>query len=140
MDCPPDYSKYTLDKLLYVNEHLNREQYPISARKLDNEMANRHREIAAKSLGFPLETSTGEAKEQPLPVQVPSTELALEFHGTAREYFRIWIVNLCLTLLTFGIFSAWAKVRKKRYSYSHTTIAARRFSTWASRSRFSRVA
>jgi uncharacterized membrane protein YjgN (DUF898 family) len=49
-------------------------------------------------------------------------ELALKFHGSAREYFRIWIVNLCLTLFTVGIFSAWAKVRKKRYFYSHTTV------------------
>ena len=49
-------------------------------------------------------------------------ELALEFRGSAREYFRIWVVNLCLTLLTAGIFSAWAKVRKKRYFYSHITL------------------
>ncbi len=49
-------------------------------------------------------------------------EMALEFRGSAREYFRIWIVNLCLTLLSFGVFSAWAKVRKKRYFYSHTTL------------------
>jgi uncharacterized membrane protein YjgN (DUF898 family) len=48
--------------------------------------------------------------------------LSLEFRGRAREYFRIWVVNLCLTLLTFGIFSAWAKVRKKRYFYSHTVL------------------
>ena len=48
--------------------------------------------------------------------------LAVEFRGSAREYFRIWAVNLCLTLLTLGIFSAWAKVRKKRYFYSHTTL------------------
>lgn len=54
-------------------------------------------------------------------------ELSLEFHGSAREYFRIWIVNLCLTLLTLGIFSAWAKVRKKRYSYSHTTLGGTPF-------------
>jgi uncharacterized membrane protein YjgN (DUF898 family) len=52
--------------------------------------------------------------------QVP--ELKLEFRGQAREYFRIWIVNLCLTLLTLGIFSAWAKVRKKRYFYAHTLL------------------
>jgi uncharacterized membrane protein YjgN (DUF898 family) len=51
----------------------------------------------------------------------PAT-LALEFRGEAREYFRIWAVNLCLTLLTLGIFSAWAKVRKKRYFYSHTLL------------------
>lgn len=49
-------------------------------------------------------------------------ELALEFRGSAREYFRIWAVNLSLTLLTLGVFSAWAKVRKKRYFYAHTTL------------------
>jgi uncharacterized membrane protein YjgN (DUF898 family) len=52
----------------------------------------------------------------------PTRELTLKFNGSAREYFRIWIVNLCLSLLTLGIFSAWAKVRKKRYFYSHTLI------------------
>jgi len=59
------------------------------------------------------------------PVAVPAaTErvLDIEFRGSAREYFRIWAVNLCLTLLTLGIFSAWAKVRKKRYFYSRTTF------------------
>lgn len=49
-------------------------------------------------------------------------ELALEFRGSAREYFRIWIVNLCLTLLTLGVFSAWAKVRKNRYFYASISI------------------
>ncbi len=49
-------------------------------------------------------------------------ELKLEFVGSTPEYFKIWIVNLCLTILTLGIFSAWAKVRKKRYFYSHTTL------------------
>ena len=48
--------------------------------------------------------------------------LRLEFRGKASEYFRIWIVNLFLTLATLGIFSAWAKVRKKRYFYSHTLL------------------
>ena len=46
----------------------------------------------------------------------------VEFTATAGEYFRIWIVNLALTILTLGIYSAWAKVRKKRYFYSHTLI------------------
>ncbi|MEJ2038356.1 MAG: DUF898 family protein, partial [Desulfosarcinaceae bacterium] len=48
--------------------------------------------------------------------------LNLDFNGSAREYFKIWIFNLCLTLLTLGIFSAWAKVRKQRYIYAHTTL------------------
>ena len=49
-------------------------------------------------------------------------QLAFEFTGDAQEYFRIWIVNLSLTLVTFGLFSPWAKVRKKRYFYSHTLL------------------
>lgn len=49
-------------------------------------------------------------------------ELPLEFRGTTRAYFRVWAVNLCLTLVTLGIYSAWAKVRKKRYFYSHTVL------------------
>jgi uncharacterized membrane protein YjgN (DUF898 family) len=54
--------------------------------------------------------------------QEQGRELVVKFNGSSIEYFRIWIVNLCLTLFTFGIFSAWAKVRKKRYFYSHTTL------------------
>lgn len=46
----------------------------------------------------------------------------LKFTGSAAEYFRIWIVNLLLTVITLGIYSAWAKVRTLAYFYGHTTI------------------
>lgn len=49
------------------------------------------------------------------------------FHGKAGEYFRIWIVNLSLTILTLGIYSAWAKVRKNRYIYGSLDLAGSRF-------------
>ena len=45
-----------------------------------------------------------------------------EFSGAAGEYFRIWVVNLFFSLATLGIFSAWAKVRKKKYFYGSTRI------------------
>jgi uncharacterized membrane protein YjgN (DUF898 family) len=51
----------------------------------------------------------------------------VEFTGLAGEYFRIWVVNLALTILTLGIYSAWAKVRKKRYFYGNTLIAGEPF-------------
>jgi len=127
VDYPPDYSKYTWDKLLYVSQHINREKYPQSARRLDNEIAKRQREAPEWNQLFPLVTSIDKIKEQPAQIQEYSSELSLEFHGSAREYFRIWIVNLCFTLLTFGIFSAWAKVRKKRFAYSNTTIGGTPF-------------
>ncbi len=46
----------------------------------------------------------------------------LQFTGSGGEYFRIWIVNLALTIVTLGIYSAWAKVRKVRYFYSNTRL------------------
>ena len=67
----------------------------------------------------PFVDNSGTAPASTVP---PVQELSLEFRGSSREYFKIWIVNLCLTLLTLGIFSAWAKVRKKRYLYAHTTL------------------
>lgn len=45
-----------------------------------------------------------------------------QFTGTGSEYFRIWIVNLILSILTLGIYSAWAKVRTNRYFYGNTQI------------------
>lgn len=44
------------------------------------------------------------------------------FQGNTTEYFGIWIVNLLLTIVTLGIYSAWAKVRRKKYFYSNTLI------------------
>lgn len=45
-----------------------------------------------------------------------------EFTGRAGEYFKIWIVNILLTFLTLGIYSAWAKVRTRRYFYGNTFL------------------
>ena len=49
------------------------------------------------------------------------------FTGTGSEYFRIWIVNLLLTIVTLGIYSAWAKVRRTRYFYDNTHLAGSTF-------------
>lgn len=46
-----------------------------------------------------------------------------EFTGSGAEYFRIWVVNLLLTILTGGIYSAWAKVRRLQYFYRNTRVA-----------------
>jgi len=50
-----------------------------------------------------------------------------EFRGRAGEYFRIWIVNVALSVLTLGIFSAWAKVRRERWFYGNTWVAGAPF-------------
>lgn len=48
--------------------------------------------------------------------------LALRFTGSGSEYFRIWIVNLLLTIATLGLYYPWAKVRKLRYFYGNTQV------------------
>lgn len=50
-----------------------------------------------------------------------------EFSGRGGEYFKIWIVNILLTLLTLGIYSAWATVRKRRYFYGNTSLDGNAF-------------
>ena len=50
-----------------------------------------------------------------------------EFTGDGREYFRIWIVNLLLSVVTLGVYSAWAKVRRLEYFYRHTRVAGASF-------------
>jgi len=52
---------------------------------------------------------------------------ALKFTGSGSEYFKIWIVNILLTIITVGIYYPWAKVRNRRYFYGNTNLADRNF-------------
>ncbi len=47
---------------------------------------------------------------------------AIRFTGRAGEYYGIWLANLVLGILTLGVFSAWAKVRRKRYFLGHSLV------------------
>jgi uncharacterized membrane protein YjgN (DUF898 family) len=49
-------------------------------------------------------------------------EQRFRFTGNSSDYFVIWIVNLILTILTLGIYSAWAKVRRMQYFYRNTRL------------------
>ncbi len=49
------------------------------------------------------------------------------FSGAGFEYFKIWIVNIFLTIATLGIYSAWAKVRNERYFYGNTSLDGSHF-------------
>ncbi|HAS8222816.1 YjgN family protein [Vibrio vulnificus] len=52
---------------------------------------------------------------------------SIQFKGQGGEFFGIWIVNILLSVITLGIYSAWAKVRTKRYFYGNTFIAGDNF-------------
>ncbi len=79
----------------------------------------------------------GEATQAPAAVKQDSGTSAatvtggqpiqFEFQGKAGEYFKIWIVNVLLSIVTLGIYSAWAKVRNHRYFYSNTQLTGHSF-------------
>jgi len=52
---------------------------------------------------------------------------ALSFEGSGSEYFKIWIVNVLLTIVTLGLYYPWAKVRNYRYFYANSTLEGRNF-------------
>ena len=49
------------------------------------------------------------------------------FTGNSLEYFKIWIVNILLTIITLGLYSPWAKVRTLSYFYGNTWVNDSRF-------------
>ncbi len=67
-----------------------------------------------------------EQSDDPPPGRAPQT-YRMAFTGTAGEYFRIWIVNLFLTIVTLGIYLPWAIVRKRKYLYANTWMAEDNF-------------
>lgn len=56
-----------------------------------------------------------------------SVPLKFTFHGDTAVYLRIHLVNLLLTIATFGVYLAWAKVRNRRYFYGNTSLCGHSF-------------
>ena len=113
-----DYRSYTREQLEQVRARMDRQRYPLNYQHLSAEIERRDAlpagEVAATA-GQTAGTASTPIRYRP------------EFSADPHEYFRIWIVNLALTLATLGIYSAWAKVRKLRYFYSSTTLAGSAF-------------
>ncbi len=57
----------------------------------------------------------------------PIASVGFEFRGDTMEYFRIWIVNLMLSVVTLGIYVPWAQVRSRRYLYANTYLDGHSF-------------
>ncbi len=65
----------------------------------------------------------------------PAASIPFEFVGTGNEYFRIWLGNLALVVLTLGLASPWAKVRRERWFHQQMRLGGHGFdfhgSPWA---------
>ncbi len=64
---------------------------------------------------------TTDTTSQPVQADGP-TVLPIKFKGIGSEYFGIWIVNLLLLMVTFGLYYPWARVRKLVYFAQSTEV------------------
>lgn len=65
--------------------------------------------------------------QMPAQTDVAPQQWRFQFFGNAGEYFKIWIVNLFLTVITLSFYAPWAKVRRLRYFYGNTELGGYRF-------------
>ncbi|WP_332743549.1 YjgN family protein [Hydrogenophaga sp.] len=56
------------------------------------------------------------------PGKDPTQTLEIRFTGSGSEYFRIWIVNLLLTLITFTLYWPFARARRLAYFQNNTLV------------------
>jgi uncharacterized membrane protein YjgN (DUF898 family) len=47
----------------------------------------------------------------------------IEFSGSGGEFFRVWIVNVLLSIVTLGFYTPFARRRTAQYFYGHTVVA-----------------
>ncbi len=67
------------------------------------------------------------ASSTPPAPKVEPVPIAFTFTGKAGEFFRIWIVNMLLTIVTIGFYWPWATVRTRRYFYANTQLDGHAF-------------
>lgn len=82
------------------------------------------------SMTTPLSQSTSMAVDlSSRPVADHSTPMTVRmaFSGNATEYFKIWLTNLALTIITLTLYTPWAKVRRLRYFYGNTSVLDHHF-------------
>lgn len=69
---------------------------------------------------------SGSAAQLPPNLALQSIEAhPLEFTGSGGEYFRVWIVNVLLGILTLGFYTPWARRRTDRRGKSRRPSGTR---------------
>lgn len=61
------------------------------------------------------------------PPSADGRRTALIYDGRLGDIYRIFLLNLLLTLLTVGIYRFWGKTRLRRYLWSHTSLSGDHF-------------
>lgn len=120
-----DFSKLSDADLAEGRRSINPGKYPDNFAALEAEIEKRKAAGTWNPQRFEV-NSSGSTTLPPIPGD--ARELRFEYHGTGREYFPIWITGFFLSLVTFGLYTPWAKVRARRYFFSRLKVAGASFS------------
>jgi uncharacterized membrane protein YjgN (DUF898 family) len=78
-------------------------------------------------LNGPAALATAVMTAAPAPAVGASASRRLTFHGAGGTLFGIYVVNILLTIVTFGFYRFWGKVRVRRFMLSQTAFEGDRF-------------
>jgi len=83
----------------------------------------------AQSAAAPTTTAvmTAPVPTGPTPSGATATSRRLSFHGSGGTLFGIYVVNILLTIATFGIYRFWGRVKVRRFLMSQTSFEGDRF-------------
>ena len=80
------------------------------------------------SLPMPLSgmpASARAATASPVPAPMPAIDKhRVTFTGSGGDYFKLWLSNLLLTIVTLGIYTPWARRRRIQYFFRNTEVGA----------------
>ena len=76
--------------------------------------------------GSALASTAAPPAAPPAPAPAPAVG-RFAFSGTGWGYYKIYMVNLLLTIATFGLYSPWAKVRNRRYLFGNALLDGHNF-------------
>jgi uncharacterized membrane protein YjgN (DUF898 family) len=70
-------------------------------------------------------SSARAAAATPAPAPLPGIDRhRVSFTGSGGDYFKLWLSNLLLTIVTLGIYTPWARRRRIQYFFRNTEVGA----------------
>jgi len=83
----------------------------------------------ARSAASPAATAvmTAPVPTGPTPPGAAAASRRLSFHGSGGTLFGIYVVNILMTLATFGVYRFWGRVKVRRFLLSQTSFEGDRF-------------
>ena len=72
---------------------------------------------------MPLDGVRASSRSAAVPAPLPGIDKhRVHFTGSGSDYFKLWLSNLLLTIVTLGIYTPWARRRRIQYFFRNTEV------------------